>query len=112
MELRRSIIVVAIVSSLMLAGCGGGTDVKTGIVGEWKGETVKQDFQFFSDGRVELNDLQHSMYKGTWEIAGSTLTCTFESPIFTEPVVMNAEIKGDKLILTADSGRKEEYNRK
>ena len=98
--------------SLLLACCGG-TDVKTGIVGEWKGETVKQDFHFFSDGRVELNDLQHSTYKGIWEISdGNVLTCRFDSPIFTEPVVMKAEISGDRLTLKADSGRKEVYVRK
>ena len=43
---------------------------------------------------------------------GDAPTCTFESPIFTEPVVMKVEIKGDKLTMTADSGRKEEYVRK
>ena len=112
MSLRRSIMAGIVVSSLLLASCGG-TDGKTDIVGEWKGDTVKQDFHFFSDGRVELNDLQHSVYSGTWEITdGSTLTCTFESPIFTEPVVMKMEIKGEKLTLTADSGRKEVYIRK
>ncbi len=112
MSFRRSTIAGIVVSLLLIAGCGG-TDGKTDIVGEWKGETVKQDFHFFNDGRVELNDLQHSMYSGTWEITGgNTLSCTFDSPIFTEPVVMKIEIKGDKLTMTADSGRKEIYIRK
>lgn len=112
--MKRSFLVIVLTAALfpVLAGCGG-SSVETGIVGEWKGDTVKQDFHFYSDGRVELNDLQHSLYSGTYKITdGSTLTCTFESPIFTEPVVMKAEIKGDKLTLTADSGRKEVYTRK
>ena len=111
MSRKISAAAVMVILSLLLAGCGG-TDVKTGIVGEWKGETVKQDFHFFSDGKVELNDLQHSKYTGTWVIDGDKLTCTFDSPIFTEPVVMKVEISGDKLTMTADSGRKEEYTRK
>jgi hypothetical protein len=108
---KPSVFIILLIAA-MIAGCGG-TDIKTGIVGEWKGETVKQDFHFYSDGRVELSDLQHSIYSGTYEITGSnTLTCTFESPIFTEPVVMKVDIKGDKLTMTADSGRKEVYVRK
>lgn len=107
----RFITVLAVASILLLGGCGG-TDVKTSIVGEWKGETVKQEFHFHSDGKVELNDLQHSVYFGTWEMTDNKLTCKFESPIFTEPVVMKVEIKGDKLTMTADSGRKEVYVRK
>lgn len=45
---------------------------------------------------MNLNGLQHAIY----------------SPIFTEPIVMKVEIKGDKLTMTADSGRKEVYVRK
>ncbi len=111
MTRSRFAVVLAIALLLMIVGCG--TDIKTGIIGEWKGETVKQDFHFFSDGRVELNDLKYSTYTGTYTITdGNTLTCTFENPIFTEPVVMKAKIDGKKLTLTAESGRKEVYVRK
>ena len=108
---RHLIAVLIVASFLLLVSCG--TDIKTGIIGEWKGETVKQDFHFYSDGKVELNDLKYSMYTGTYTITdGNTLTCTFENPIFTEPVVMKAKIDGDKLTLTSDTGRKEIYVRK
>ena len=108
---RRLIAVLIVASFLLLVSCG--TDIKTGIIGEWKGETVKQDFHFYSDGKVELNDLKYSMYTGTYTITdGNTLNCTFENPIFKEPVVMKAKIDGNKLTLTSDTGRKEIYVRK
>ncbi|MCP4545650.1 MAG: hypothetical protein GY835_04175 [bacterium] len=107
----RLLAALAVVSLFMFSGCG--TDVRQGIIGEWRGETPKQDFHFYDDGRVELNDLQHSTYSGVYTVTGGNqLTCTFDSPIFTEPIVMTAKITGDKLILTADTGREEIYFRR
>jgi len=110
MRNRHLIAVLVAALSLVLAGCG--TEVTTGIVGDWKGETVKQDFHFHSDGKVDLKDPGGSTYAGTYTVTDSnTLTCTFQSPVFSAPVVMEAEISGDTLTLTADSGREEVYVR-
>lgn len=94
----------------VLAACS--PDIETGIVGEWTGEIINQDFVFYDDGQVELNDRKYGVFEGNYTITGdNTLTCTFESAIFTEPVVSKVKIKGDKLILISPNGRKDVYTR-
>ena len=95
---------------LVLAACS--PDIETGIVGEWTGEVINQDFVFYDDGQVDLNDHKYGTFEGTYTITdGNTLTCTFESAIFTEPVISKVKIKGDKLILISSSGREDVYIR-
>jgi hypothetical protein len=78
----------------------------------WKGESLKQDIQFFQDGRVELMDKSYGVYKGSYTIKDeNTLTCEFER-FFKKPVVRIVQISGDKLVLTNKSGYEEVYRRR
>jgi hypothetical protein len=94
----------------VLASCS--PDIETGIVGEWTGKIINQDIVFYEDGQVDLNDRKYGTFEGDYTITdGNTLTCTFESAIFTEPLIYTVKIKGDKLILKRPNGREEVYVR-
>ena len=93
-----------------LAACS--PDIETGIVGEWTGEVINQDFVFYEDGYVDLIDRKHGTFEGEYAITdGNTLTCTIDSAIFTEPIISKVKIKGDKLILKSPNGREDVYVR-
>ena len=99
-----------LVAMFTLTACG--PDIETGIVGEWTGEVIKQDFVFYEDGYVDLIDRKYGTFEGEYTITdGNTLTCTFDSAIFTEPIMSKVKIKGDKLILKSSSGREDVYIR-
>ena len=94
----------------VLASCS--PDIETGIVGEWSGEVIKQDFVFYEDGYVDLIDRKYGTFEGEYTITdGNTLTCTIDSEIFTEPIISKVKIKGDKLILKSSNGREDVYIR-
>ena len=81
---------------------------ETAIIGSWEGVSLKQNFHFYENGNVELNDLKHGVYRGSYKITGDTLECKFER--FAFPVVRTVRIKGDKLILIDKNGIEEIYD--
>ncbi|MDH3217015.1 MAG: DUF5640 domain-containing protein [Candidatus Krumholzibacteria bacterium] len=106
----KRVAVLVFLLAVVLSACS--SEVEPTIVGAWKGETIQQDFRFYDDGRIELNDRDNSQYRGTYTITeGNVMTCQFESSIFTSPVVRTVEIKGEKLILTDNRGTEEIYVR-
>jgi hypothetical protein len=87
------------------------TDVNTAIVGMWKGESLKQDIQFFQDGRIKLMDKKIGVYTGSYTITdGNNLRCEFDR-LFLDPVERTVKIKGNKLVLITKSGYEEVYHR-
>ncbi len=107
--MRRSLILLPLLAlvALTLASCGG--DVSKDILGEWKGDGIKQDIEFSEDGTVLMKGHEHSTYEGTYTLVGNELTCTFLK--LSQPVVMTVKISGSKMVLTAKSGREERYRR-
>lgn len=93
----------------LLSACS--SDVTEEITGSWRGETVKQNFTFYLDGRIVLEDLRNSTYEGVYTLVGDTLTCSFDSPVFSRDVVMTVNISGDEMVLTSDRDREEVYSR-
>lgn len=84
-------------------------NVEIEIIGFWEGVSLKQNFHFYENSEVELNDLKHGVYRGVYKITdGDTLECEFEG--FAFPVVRTVRIKGDKLILTDKNGIEEIYD--
>jgi hypothetical protein len=101
-----------IILAFMITLTACSTDVKTEIIGMWKGESLKQDLQFHQDGRVVLTDRQSGLYQGSYTITrNNLLTCEFEHILFTKPVVRTVKISGDKLVLKKKSGYREIYQR-
>lgn len=106
MKIRRAFILIVII---ILTACS--KDIKTEIIGLWEGVSLKQNIRFYEDGRVELKDLKHGLYRGRYKLTeGNTLNCEFDR--FAHPVVRIVKIRSDKLILTAKSGREEIYRKK
>ena len=96
------------VLALTTTGCSD--DPRTAIVGSWRGETLAQDMQFFSDGRALLDDRKHGKYDGTCQVTdGNQLTCHFGG--FSLPVVRTVHVRGDELVLTTNGGREEVFRR-
>lgn len=95
--------------SILIGACSA--DISEEIVGSWRGESVQQNLTFHSDGSVELQDLRNSAYEGFYTLVGDTLTCSFDSQVFSRDVVMLVSISGDEMVLTSERGREEVYRR-
>jgi len=89
----------------LLLGCG--QDLTEGIVGFWQGK--KQNLVFYADGRVELVSQTNTVYDGTYQLDGKAVKCDFER--FIDPVIRQAKLDGDELILTDKNGIDEVYHR-
>ena len=92
---------------LLLLACS--QDLAPELLGSWQGESLQQNFTFYADGRVELQDLKYSTYNGTYQLTGKSLECRFDN--FASPVVREVKISGDKLVLIDKNGRQEVYRR-
>jgi hypothetical protein len=86
-------------------------DIETELIGHWEGVSLQQNFTFYQDGRVKLQDLKHGTYQGRYHISeNDLLTCEFEQ--FSRPVIRTIEISGDTLILHNPKSTDEKYRRK
>ena len=92
-----------------IAGCS--EDPRSGIIGSWEGISLNQDFRFYQDGRAELIDRKHGIYRGTCTVSDEDLmTCNFER--FAHPVVRTVRVRGDELVLANKNGQPEKYRRR
>ena len=96
-----------VLSTLLLLACS--QDLPAELLGSWHGETLRQDFSFSADGRVELVDHKHATYHGSYRLNGASLECRFDS--FAYPVVREVKISGETLTLIDKTGRQEIYRR-
>jgi len=93
----------------LLTGCG--EPIETAIIGSWDGNSPPQELQFFDDGSLVLKDRKlNRTYKGNYLIEGSRLQMEFSA--FNRPVVREASVSGDELILSRDSGPDEILRRR
>ncbi len=94
---------------LIFAGCS--SNVENEIIGEWEGETVKQNLLFHEYGHIEMKDHKHGLYDGQYIIEdGNKLRFDFER--LSRPIKCTAKISGKKLTLVHPGGREEIYYKK
>ena len=94
---------------LFLSGCG--EPIETAILGSWTGNSPPQDLEFSVDGTVVLKDRKlNRTYKGNYFLNGSRLKMEFTA--FNRPVIRDADVGGDELILSRDSGPDETFRRR
>lgn len=106
MKNKNNVCLFILVIVLVLTTCS--QNIETEIIGSWKCTTPKQNIRFYQDGQVELNGLNHGVYKGIYEITdGNSLKCNFDC--FANPVVRTVRIRGEKLILTDKNATEEIY---
>lgn len=108
-NLRKQVLLIQLIlAGVMLAACS--EDPATAIIGEWKGETLKQDFHFYSDGRTVLTDHKLGRHEGICFVHENRLLCEFQR--FAYPVERTVKISGNKMVMTNKSGNEEIYKRK
>lgn len=104
----RLLLAVSLVFAL-LAGCS--SDVKTEIVGEWRGVDGHQDLVFYTDGQIQMKSPRHSDYWGQYSIRDGN-KMTFDFPRLAKAIECSAKIRGTKLTLAHPGGREEDYVKK
>lgn len=104
----RVALIILFCCSLLIA-CG--SDLKTDIVGGWRGLDGHQDLVFYGNGKVVMQSPRHSDYEGEYTIKdGNRMTFVFYQ--LSRPIECEAKISNNELTLVHPGGRKEVYARK